>query len=82
MIAAEFEDVGAVEDGGGFLVNLLAGLEDLEEDGFEATTRFRGFAFCELVYMISESAFFLVSRADAVGTFRRVMQCDQWGQKC
>ena len=50
VIAPELEDVGAVEDGGSFLVNLLAGLEDLEEDGFEVATRFGCFAFCELVY--------------------------------
>lgn len=62
MIAPELEDVFAVEDGGGFLVDLLAGLEDLEEDGFKAAARFRGFAFCEIVYMKSESAFLHVSK--------------------
>lgn len=49
VIAAELEHVGAVEDGGGFLMDLLAGLEDLEEDGFETAARFGGFAFRELV---------------------------------
>ena len=52
VIAAELEHVGAVKDGGGFLVDLLAGLEDLEEDGFEAAARFGGFAFRELVCVI------------------------------
>ena len=62
MIAPELEDVGAVENGGGFLVNLLAGLENLEENGFEAAARFGSFASCELIYMISGSAFLPVEK--------------------
>ena len=43
-------------------MDLLAGLENLEEDGFETAARSGGFAFCELVYNFSESALLLVDK--------------------
>lgn len=44
-VAAVFEDVAAVEDAACFVVDLFAGLEDFEEDGFVLSTHACGGAF-------------------------------------
>ena len=45
MIAPKFEYVAAVKDACGFGMDLVAGAEDLKEDGFEGAASALGFAF-------------------------------------